>query len=419
MFSDMYENKRLLFPGLFLSLFLLLFSVKSFADVIIDWNLITVKATKKAGMNSNLSSRIEAIESIAVYDAVNSISSMGTPYIYHVQPKNRASAAAAAAKAAHDVLLHYFPAQQGSLDSALALSLADIPDPAFIEEGKRVGSAAAAAIIALRDNDGSEPDISYPGPAQPGIGQYRPTPAGFKPGIDQQWGHVKPFLLLTDSQYRPLPPPAPGSDEFKKALAQVAEIGSINSKTRTADQTHIAQFYKQDAELTVNEAARVLTLDHHTTLEQNALIFVLADIAEADARIAIWDAKYTYLFWRPVTALNADPDGGVTNNYSAWTPLISTPPHPSYPCGHCGTVTAGFEVLKTFFGDTNTIVLHTTTPGEPPRTLHSLGEGEGENEWSRDYGGIHYPFDNAASDHLGKQVAAWTLQKGPHRTDKK
>jgi hypothetical protein len=414
----MRKNRNFRFISFFTMVPFILLSLNGWADIISDWNGITVKATKKAGMNSNLGSRIEAIESIAVYDAVNSINNVGSPYLYFVRPKTRASAPAAAAKAAHDILVHYFPDQTATFDSALGVSLANIQGTRFIKEGEEVGTAAAAAIIELRKNDGADPDISYPGPAYPGIGQYRPTPAGFKPGIDQQWGHVKPFLLLTDSQYRPVPPPAPGTDEFKKGLAQVAEIGSATSKIRTEDQTHIAQFYKQDAELTVNEAACILTNSHRFSLEENALIFVLTDIAAADARIAIWDAKYTYLFWRPVTALNADPDGTVTNNYRTWTPLISTPPHPSYPCGHCGTVTAGFEVLKTFFGDSNTIELHTTTPGEPSRTIHSLGEGEGENEWSRDYGGIHYPFDNVASDHLGRQVAAWTLEKGPQKKSK-
>jgi hypothetical protein len=399
-------------PGVIIFVF---FSALVRADVIVDWNWITVRTTKKAGLNSNLASRIEAIEAIAVYDAVNAIDQIGTPYHYNDKINLRASDIAAASRAAHDVLVHYFPDQRPILDSFLLKSLSEISDVDLQKAGETIGAAAALSIIELRINDGADPDISYPGPDHPGPGQYRPTPASFKPGIDEQWGRVKPFILLSDSQYRPLPPPGPETEEFKMALAQVKEIGSITSITRTQEQTHIAQFYKQDAELTVNEAARVLALAHAHTVAENALIFVLTDIAEADARIAIWDAKYYYLFWRPVTALNANPDGTVTNNYTAWVPLISTPPHPSYPCGHCGTVTAGFEVLKTFFGDTTPIVLHTTTLGEPPRTLYSLGEGEGENEWSRDYGGIHYPFDNVASDHLGRQVASWTLKNGPKR----
>jgi hypothetical protein len=384
-------------------------------NIIIEWNLITVNATKKAGFNSNLGSRIEAIEAIAVYDAVNSIKHIGTPYHYYKSPAGAASAGVAAIQAAHDVLVNYFPGQKTFLDSALANNLKKITEEG-IANGQTVGVASAADIIALRANDGADPNTSYAGPLKPGAGEYRPTPAAFAPGINQQWGNVKPFLLTATNQFRPLPPPVPGSDAFKKALNEVSEIGSANSRTRTIEQTHIAQFYKQDAELTVNEAARELISRHGSSLEDAAFIFLLTDIAEADARIAIWDAKYYYLFWRPVTALNADKDGAVTNNYSAWQPLLSTPPHPSYPCGHCGTVTAGFVVLRNFFGDKNEYQLHTTTPGESPRTLQSLSSGESENRWSRIYGGIHYQFDNEASQKLGEHVAEYVLAKGPKKS---
>jgi len=384
------------------------------ADVITDWNLITVKATKTAKYNSNLSSRIEAIEAIAVYDAVNSIKNIGTPYHFYAPPGHPASAQAASAQAAHDVLVNYFPGQKAHIDSALAISLDQVTDGP-VDAGKAVGAASATDIIALRVNDGADPNMGYPGPAKPGVGEYRPTPAGFIPGINQQWGKVKPFLLNSSTQFRPVAPPAIGSNEFRKALALVEELGSSSSTKRTGDQTHIAQFYKQDAELTVNEAARALALQHKTSLETNALIFVLADIAEADARIAIWDGKYNYLLWRPVTALNADTDGSVNNNYTKWKPLLETPPHPSYPCGHCGTVTAGFEVLKKFFGDTNIIELHTTTPGEPARTITSLTNGEEENGWSRVYGGIHYSFEKDAAQKLGEKVAEYVLNNGPRK----
>ena len=222
-------------------------------------------------------------------------------------------------------------------------------------------------------------------------------------------------MLQTGNQFRPSAPPALDDADFKKALNEVANLGSATSSARTADQTHIAQFYKQDAELTVNEAARQLALQHKTSVEENALIFLLEDIEEADARLAIWDGKYNYLLWRPVTALNANADGSITTNYANWTPLLSTPPHPSYPCGHCGTVTAGFEILKVFFGDKNTLELHTTTPGEPARTILSLSMGEEENGWSRIYGGIHYSFERDAANEIGGKVAQYVLAHGPKK----
>ena len=382
------------------------------ADVITDWNLITLNATKVApALNSNLGTRVDAIEAVAVYDAVNSIRQFGTPYHYYAP--NSGSAQAAAAQAAHDVLVHYFPGQQAALDADLANSLNNITDGP-IGNGLTVGAAAAADIIALRASDGSSPNVSYPGPANPGVGQWRPTPAAFAPGINEQWGSITPFVLDSGSHFRPGPPPTVASWQYNLALAEVKNIGSLSNNVRTVDQTHIAQFYKQDAELTVNEAARQLAIANGTSLEENALLFALTDIAVADARIAVWDAKYTYLFWRPVTALNANPDGSVTNGYSDWTPLIATPAHPDYPSGHSGTVDAGFTVLQLFFGDRNTLTLHTTTPGEPPRTIKSLSQGEYENGLSRIYGGIHYSFDNIQGQSLGVKVAVYDLLHGPH-----
>jgi hypothetical protein len=389
------------------------------ADVITDWNLITVNATKTGGFNSNLGTRVDAIEAVAVYDAVNSINRIGKPYHFHASSARPASAEAAAAQAAHDVLVNYFPAQQAAIDAALSNSLSAIPAGPAQDNGRAIGSASAADIIALRANDGSSPNVSYPGPANPGVGQWRPTPAQlappftFPPGINEQWGSVTPFVLDAGDQFRPEPPPAVGSWQYNQALAEVKAIGSASNNVRTVDQTHIAQFYKQDAELTVNEAARELSAIHGLSLDENALLFALTDIAAADARIAVWDAKYTYLFWRPITALNANPDGSVTNDYANWGPLIATPSHPDYPSGHSGTVDAGFTVLQVFFGDRDALTLHTTTAGEPPRTIKSLSQGESENGLSRIYGGIHFSFDNVQGQELGVKVAAYVLQHGP------
>jgi hypothetical protein len=398
-------------------------SITASADVITDWNLITVNATKVApALNSNLASRIDAIEAIAVYDAVNSIRQFGTPYHYYVT--NSGSAQAAAAQAAHDVLLNYFPSQATALNTALANSLANITDGP-IGNGTTVGAAAAADIIALRASDGSSPNVTYPGPATnaiaPGVYQLTPNipvvtvpPFTFGAGINLQWGTVTPFVLAATNQFRPGPPPALNSAQYSNDLAQVKSLGSLNSVTRTTDQTHIAQFYKQDAELTVNEAARQLVLANGLSLEQSALVFLLTDIAEADARIAVWDAKYTYLFWRPITALNANADGTVTNDYAAWQPLINDPNHPEYPSGHGGTVNAGFEVLKAFFGDQNTLLLHTATAGEPARLIQSLTVGETENVLARIYDGVHFWFSDTTGQTIGNQVAAYVLANGPH-----
>jgi len=380
-------------------------------DVVVNWNLITVNATKTAGLNSNLGTRIEAIEAIAVYDAVNSVKHIGTPYHYFSPIKGKASVQATAAYAAYTILVNYFPAQKASFDTELAASLKAITDGP-VGNAETAGVAAAKSIIALRDNDGSSPLTTFAGSAKPAAGEYRPTPGKFAPGIDVEWGKVKPFILTGSKQFLPEPPPALGSDEYKKDLAEVAKIGEIKSTERTEDQTHIAQFYKQDAELTVNEVARQLAIAHGTSTLQNALIFALTDIAAADARIEVFGGKYGYLFWRPVTSLNAEPDGSV-KDYTKWTPLLTTPAHPSYPSGHSATVTAGLEVLKKFYGDDNKLELHTTTTGEPARIVESLSKVEWENGKSRIYGGIHYTFENTSAQNVGRKIAAYALLKGP------
>lgn len=391
-----------------------LWTVVAFADVITDWNLITVNATKAGGLNTNLASRVEAIEAIAVYDAVNAIKHSGSSYHFNTPAQGPASAEAAAAQAAHDVLASFFPNQKASLDTSLASSLSRVPDGAEKSNGIVTGSNAAADILALRSNDGSVPDAPYPATGVTGVGQYRPTPTASAPAINSQWGSVKPFALKEGSQFRLPAPPSVGSHAYEEALAQTKEIGLATSTSRTAEQTHIAQFYKQDAELTVNEAARILADAHAASIEDNALVFALVDIAVADSRIAVWDTKFTYKFWRPVTALNANPDGTVTNSYSAWTPLIVTPPHPEYPSGHSATVAAGLEILKKFYGDRNSLTLHTSTNDEAPRTVTSLSQLAEENGLSRIYGGIHFSFSNVPAQDFGRKVAEYTLQHGPH-----
>ncbi len=391
------------------------------ADVITDWNLITLNATKTGGLNNNMGTRIDAIEAIAVYDAVNSIQQFGTPYHYFTPPVGQASQEAAAVQAAYSVLTNYFPAQVAALNVNLANSLNAIPDGSAKDNGRVVGAAAAADIIALRANDGSGPNVTYPGPGSIVIGAYQLTPNiptvttppfTFANGINQQWGSVTPFVLANASQFRPPPPPVVGSAKYNKALNEVKILGNPANPRHTAEQTHITQFYKQDAEILVNEVGRLLSATNNLSLTDNALLFVQLDIAAADSRIAEWDAKYTYLYWRPITALNADPDGVVRNNYAAWQPTIVTPNHPDYPSGHSGTV-VGIEVLKAIFGDDYTLTIHTTTAGESPRTVTSLTQIEVDNGLSRIYGGIHFAFDNEAGQKLGTDVANYVLTHGP------
>ena len=403
------------------------------ASVVNDWNLAAIQITKVqppfAGtvQNSNLATRIHAIEAAAVYNAVNSVLHFGTPYGgYTGSATSPASAEAAAAQAAHDVLANYFPTQKSKLDTLLATSLGRVSDETAKANGVAAGASAASHIIALRASDGSSPNATYSGPASPGVGVYQLTPNvptvtappfSFPAGINSQWGVVAPFVLASGSQFRPAPPPAVGSTAYNTALAQVKAYGTPASARHTAEQTHIAQFYKQDPEIVVNEAARQLSASNHLTLPQRALLFAQVDLALADSRIAAWDAGYFYKFWRPITALNAAATGAVTNSYSAWQPVVVTPNSPSYPSDHGATLTAGVQILRAFFGDAQALTLHALTlgPAEAPRTVASLPQIEADGGLSRIYGGAHFSFDNDAGQQLGANIAAYVLANGPRR----
>ena len=378
--------------------------------VISDWNLAATKAAKKAGQNSNWATRTFAIEAIAVYDAVSSVKNYGQKFQYRAIPKAVSSAQAAASYAAYTVLVNYFPTQKAYLDSVLTKTLAKVNDGA-IGEAQKIGEGAALAIIQARSKDGSQKDQSFTADGITAAGHYQLTPAAFKPAINQYWGTVTPLGLNSIEQFLLPPPPALGSAAYTSAIEQVKEYGEKSSQKRTQEQTHIALFYNQDAELGVNEALRLLASKIQKPIEQEALIFALVDIAEADARIVVWEAKYKYLLWRPVTALNANAAGVVDNQYEKWQPLLNTPPHPDYPSGHSATVTAGLEVLKYFYGDATPLTLHSTTPGEAPREIKTLSQFEEENGWSRIYGGIHYTFDNTNAQEVGKKIAQYLVKQ--------
>lgn len=406
------------------------------ADVITDWDLYGVQATKGgvspvsgvanpfggAALNTNLASRIQAIQAVAVYNAVNSILQFGTAYgSYNVPAAPGASPEAAAAQAARDVLVNYFPTQQTTLDSLLATSLAAIPNGQSKTDGIAAGSAAAAHITALRGSDGSSPNTTYPGPVSPAAGVYQLTPnipGGTPPytfgnAINFQWKTVTPFVLPAPNHFRPEPPPAVGSAKYLKALNQVKVFGDPTNPRHTTELDNIAKFYRLDSDILVNEIARKLSIANSLNLADNALLFARINLTGADVRIAEWDAKYFYLAWRPITALNADVSGAVTNNYAAWKPTIVTPSHPSYPSGHSGTV-SGLQILRAYFGDSlpaNFTI--TTTTGLPDRTVSSLTQIEADNGLSRIYAGIHFSFDNEAGQGLGRAVADYILANGP------
>jgi hypothetical protein len=380
------------------------------ADVVTDWNATTLQAA--ASLNPQRQHRVAAMVHAAVHDAVNSISPRYRAYAVHVPASAQASLEAAAVQAAYGVLIRLLPAQAALLDAARASSLAAIPNGPTKEEGLAVGDAVAAQIVALRSTDGSGVDGTYTFGSGPG--EYQATPPTFGNPAVPAWRFVTPFVLQRGDQFRTEGPPSLGSDEWAADFDETKRLGSVDSTERTAEQTEIALCGAEPALPTWNRVARAVSAQKHTGLAENARLFALLNLAMADATIACWDSKYTYRFWRPVTAIRAaDTDGNdATEPDPDWTPLRPTPLHPEYPSAHSCVSNAAAKVLTGFFGSHTSFTNATSTcPAGVVRSYDSFRDLADEIGDSRIYIGFH--FRSAIDDgaHLGRQVGHWAFHR--------
>jgi membrane-associated phospholipid phosphatase len=328
-----------------------------------------------------------------------------------------ASRPAAASAAAHQTLVNLFPAHASSFDALHAAILATIPNHPQKTAGIIWGEFVASQILAARANDGANATVQPPGGSGPGV--WIPTPPGFLPYLLPQWGFVAPFAMNSSSQFRPPGPPTLDSQRYAADYEEVKELGAFVGSTRTEDQTEIALFWADGAGTETppghwNSIAQIIAAARGTTLEESARLFALLNIAMADAAICSWDAKYTYHFWRPVTAIAfAEPQ-------LMWMSFIVTPPFPDYTSGHSTFSAAAATVLSLFFGTEN--LLFTTGSDFLPgvfRSFSTCQDAAQEAALSRIYGGIH--FRSASEDGLqaGSSVGEWTithylLPKGNH-----
>jgi hypothetical protein len=348
----------------------------------------------------------------AIFDAVNNIDRDFEPYVVrHPHVSRRASAEAAADQAAHDVLISLYPAFATTLDSELQQDLAQIPYGRDKTDGIEEGQDVAAAILALRSNDGSAL-ILPPFMPKNQPGSYQLTPPNFAPADFIQWPKVTPFALARANEFRPGPPPLLTSDDYTQSFNEVKSLGLITSATRTADQTQIGQFWNGNIQDFWNEIAQTAALTRHLDLAQSAHLFALLNISLADTTIAFFDTKYTYDLWRPVTAIQmADTDNNPeTAQDSTWIPLPSkTAPDPSYPGAHSAISFAAAEVLRRSLGDQITFDVTSESLAGTTRHFTSFSEAAEEAGLSRIYAGQHFRFDHLAGERLGQQVARSVL----------
>jgi hypothetical protein len=394
------------------ALAIVLFGTAARADVIMDWNAKADALAVEKQLPNAPNARGQAMLHIAMFEAVNAIDRRYAPYKLNLAADRTASRDAAAAAAAYDVLLALHPDKKADLDAALAGSLAGIAENEAKSKGIELGKQAAAGIITLRANDGSNTPEDYRPATTAGV--YVPTTIP----IESTSPKIKPFAMTSASQFRAAPPPALTSETWTRDLNEIREIGSHASTKRSAEQTTIARFWFFTGPKTYNAIVRQIALNRKMDLVDCARLYALAAMASADAFIAVFDAKYTYNLWRPVTAIrNADlTSNPATPREASWQPLGVTPMHPEYPCAHCIVASAVSTVLQHVVGnEVGEITLTSPTAAGVTRKWTRLQDYSDEVSSARIYAGFHYRFSTEAGKDMGKKIgdlAVTTLMPG-------
>jgi hypothetical protein len=395
------------------------------ADAITDWNAIAVPVIGAAGplRPGGTASLDFATIHVAMYDAVEAIDGRFCPY--HVEiPGAHGSTAAAAAKAAHDVLVNRFPDQLAFLDQTYhdyLLNHQILED----DPGVAVGEAAAAGIIAFRANDGSFP-ANYPpfvGAEERGI--WRPTPSyiGNPPGppppfapMAAPWlGTVTPFTLNSPTQFRPGPPPTLRSHRYTRDYKEVKALGSSSNSERTPEQTELAYFWALNFVAVLQQTLRDVADAQHLDIDESARLFALVTMAMADGAITVWNAKRHYVQWRPVTAIQeGNHDGNPrTHGDPNWQPFLNTPNYPDYISGATCLTTALMRTLALFFRtDHMTFSITTTNPlaTQQTRTYSRFSDVAKEVLDARVYHGAHFRTSDTVAYKVGRRVAKWAFK---------
>ncbi len=386
-------------------------------NVVFQWNRVLQDTIRTPGQQPQtiFAHRSFAMMHGAMFDAVNSIDGSYTPYLTNVPGMRNASIEAAAAQAAHDVLVGLYPTRQDIFDAELSASLFGIPSNR-VRQGVRVGQIVAAAMLAARANDGwNAPLPSYVLP--PTLGNWQPVAPATAAGFTQYPG-VTPFAIISNTQFAPAAPPTLTSDIYTRDFNEVKEIGSATSATRTADQTQIARLWAGVNTTTTifftwNNVARTVATARGTSTAENARLFALLNMAYHDALLLTMTSKFNYGLWRPTTAIRrADEDNNPnTMQDAAWTSLIANPPYPTYAGNHAAIGASQARILAAVFGRDDIPFQHTWDgAGGATRSYTGFTAMANEESESRIYGGIHFRFDQDAGQSAGRNVASFLLQ---------
>jgi hypothetical protein len=356
-------------------------------------------------------SRTLAMVQVAMFDAMNAIQPRYRPYLELPAAPAGALPEAAAAAAAYGVLVRLMPEQLVALNATLASSLMALPDGAGKTSGVQYGDVVASLMYQNRLSDNMlTPGPIYVSSGLPGV--YQITTPGPSQPVNTNAPNWIPFALMSASQFRPSAPPALTSRRYADDLNETRALGELTSPYRSANDDETARWHTELAQFQLNRIARAEVAGDGRDLLEHARLFALLNLALADAATSVFDAKYTYLFWRPVTAIrNADLDDNARTDVDpGWSPFLTTPQHPEYPAAHGVIQTAGTRVLEHYFGQH--YGFDTTSPTVPGVTRHydDFDAFAEEGGLARILGGMHFRNSVEVGHREGKSVANWILE---------
>jgi PAP2 superfamily len=376
------------------------------ADVISDWNETAVGVVTARQVPPPQAERIMAMVHVAMFDAVNAIERRYQPVIARVPSPMTASSEAAAATAAGTVLVGLYP-EDAEINATMAAYLAAVPSSEAKSAGIRLGETVAAQVLAARAEDGSQAPDAYRPKAKAGV--YIPTALT----VGSTWPHVKQFVLTSASQFRPQPPIPFGSDQWAVDYNEIKLLGARTSSQRSARQNEDARFWLTPGPVIYYPLVRQLATAKKLDLVDSARFMALVALARNDAFVAVFDAKYHYEFWRPITAIrNGDIDENPnTERDATWQPIDNTPMHPEYPCAHCIMVGTIASVVEQLFGTADVPEVTLTSPSAPGVThrwtnMWTLTE---EVSQARIWAGFHYRFSTKVGQDMGRKIGQYVV----------
>jgi hypothetical protein len=378
-------------------------------NVVTDWDAKAVGIVQTGtAPPPPLGFRTMAILHTAMFDAVNSIEPRYKPYKVRLSATPDTSKEAAAAAAAAAVLIKLFPDAAADVQSTLTNYLGSLPDGEAKSKGVKLGQEVAEKILEARANDGASAPDAYRPKTTPGT--YIPTP------ITYGWAlaTMTPFALASPSQFRAKLPPSLKSAEWARDYNEIKDFGAKNSMKRTAQQTENARFWLVGGPLAYDQLPRQIVIAKNMDLLDSARFMALFSIATTDAVIAVFDAKYKYEFWRPITAIrNGDIDGNsATERDATWQPIDATPMHPEYPCAHCILSSSVAAVIEGLFGGDEIPEVSLTSPFLPGVTHHftNLRVFSDEIANARICAGFHYRFSTIAGREMGQKIGEYVAK---------